>query len=383
MAKGKKKKTARVQSNFTYDGKRYYVYGATLKEAHLKADEKLKELEAGARKRSKDQTFSEYVERWSEAREKTVKGATIRKQELQFKAASSAVIDRNGKHFGDIPLKDLEVQDIRELQKALSRRVDRDGKPLPGKKERSPQTINDIIALVSHVLSDAVNERAMDWNPCKGVKNLKREDRPARETIHRALTEEELILFFTAAEESWYYYLYRFLLASGCRCGEAGALMLSDVKPDRVEIRRTVTKNQYGTNVIGDTPKTGQGRRDIPMTDAIREAISAQKAVNASVFGDVIGMNDTIFRTGWGNILVPANVDRDIERICRRVGMKKFTAHAFRDTFATRCISSGMNPKTLQEILGHADFSVTMNVYAHALDETKAQEMRRVIAIPV
>lgn len=388
MARAKEKKkavTKRVQSNFTFEGKRYYVYGATLKEAHIKAEEKRKELESRKLKRSKDLTFSEYYERWSEARAGTVKGATIRKQLFQYEAIAAAVIDRNGKRFGDLLLTEIEVQHIRVLQKALLIRTDATGKPVTsGKKERTPQTVNDMIAFVSHVLHDAVMERAIDWNPAQGVRNLARTDKPARETFHRALTEKELRSFFEAAADSWYLYLFRFLLASGCRIGEAGALMLSDVKPDRIEIRRTVTKNEYGVYVIGDAPKTAHGRRDIPMTDAIRDAINAQKAINSAVFGEkVVGLSDTIFRTSWGNLLAVANVDRDIARICQKAGIRKFTAHALRDTFATVCIHSGMNPKTLQEILGHADFSVTMNVYAHVLEETKVKEMNNVVALPV
>ena len=68
-------------------------------------------------------------------------------------------------------------------------------------------------------------------------------------------------------------------------------------------------------------------------------------------------------------------VDREIKRVCKRTGIEHFTCHAFRDTFATRAIEQGVAPRTLQELLGHSDFSLTMNLYGHVLDDTKEKAM--------
>ena len=91
--------------------------------------------------------------------------------------------------------------------------------------------------------------------------------------------------------------------------------------------------------------------------------------------GNVTGVDDRIFRSARGLVLNESHVSGDIERICKKAGVTKFTPHAFRDTFATRAIESGMNPKTLQEILGHSDIGMTMNLYAHVMEETKEKEM--------
>ena len=79
--------------------------------------------------------------------------------------------------------------------------------------------------------------------------------------------------------------------------------------------------------------------------------------------------------------MIANNVERDIANICKKCGVERFTAHALRATFATRAIESGMNPKTLQEILGHSDIKVTMNIYAHVMDTTKTAEMQNVKVI--
>ena len=57
--------------------------------------------------------------------------------------------------------------------------------------------------------------------------------------------------------------------------------------------------------------------------------------------------------------------------------MRKFTVHCFRDTFATRMIENGMNPKTLQKILGHKNIAMTMNLYAQVTKKTAVDEMRK------
>ena len=59
-------------------------------------------------------------------------------------------------------------------------------------------------------------------------------------------------------------------------------------------------------------------------------------------------------------------------------GIKHFSMHTLRHTFATRCIEAGMKPKTLQMILGHSNIGITMNLYVHVTDDEKAKEVKRI-----
>ena len=59
-------------------------------------------------------------------------------------------------------------------------------------------------------------------------------------------------------------------------------------------------------------------------------------------------------------------------------GIEPFSVHAFRDTFATRCIEQGMPPIVLKEILGHSSLKMTMDVYAHVMPNTKSAELNKI-----
>lgn len=359
----------RIQYRFTVDGKRYAVYGLDVKECYQKAEAKEQELLEGQYKKAKSLTLSEYFERWIEAKEKTVKETTIRTNKILFKIASGMVIDGNGNTFGNLKVVDIEAQNIRDVQDKMIQ------------AGKSTRTVNDTVSLIKGILQCAVDvDRIITWNPAAGVKRIRRTEPAARDTYHRALTIEETKAFFKAAKEreSWYYNLYCFLIDTGCRCGEAGAIQNSDISGKVIHVSKTVTRTAEGTYRIGDEAKTKAGTRDIPIRPLARQAIDSQREINRLLNNGITGINDTLFKSPRGYLLSDTVVNQDIARICKAAGVQKFTAHAFRDTFATRCVESGMQPKTLQEIMGHTDIAMTMNLYAHVMEETKVSQMQAV-----
>ena len=70
--------------------------------------------------------------------------------------------------------------------------------------------------------------------------------------------------------------------------------------------------------------------------------------------------------------------NRSLTAIAKKIGIDNLTMHCLRHIFATRCIEKGMNPKTLQIILGHSDIMLTMNLYVHTTDEQIISEMKKV-----
>lgn len=367
MAKATKKKAGLLKRSFRYDGQRYWVYGHTQEDLFQKEKAKREELEAGYDTRH-DPTFDQYYERWEKARTDVVKESSQRNESFHYKAVSNTVIDSAGRKFGQLKINDITVDDVRYLQDKLKK----DAKG----KERNTCTVNHYMSFLNHVMSDAVKERVIrnGYNPCVMVKPLKKTEEHIRDNKHRALTKEEVNTFLEGAEDSFYYDIFRFAFATGCRIGEISALQHKDISSGEIHIMRTVTKTSYGY-VMGSDAKTKAGQRTIPINSTIKEILDHQKTINSMLDGKTVGMNDCIFKAVERGILRPEVCEREVKRICNKTGIEVFTMHACRATFATRAIESGLNPRTLQELMGHSRFEITMSLYGHVLDDTKKDAM--------
>ena len=84
---------------------------------------------------------------------------------------------------------------------------------------------------------------------------------------------------------------------------------------------------------------------------------------------------DHVFLNSKGKPIPNTNYDKCMAKLCDKAKIRRISMHTLRHTFETRCIESCMKPKTLQKILGHADISVTMNLYVHVTEDEKEKEM--------
>ena len=87
---------------------------------------------------------------------------------------------------------------------------------------------------------------------------------------------------------------------------------------------------------------------------------------------------DQVFLYRKGELVKNSTYDTALFKICDKVGIKRFSMHVLRHTFATRCIEAGMMPKTLQKILGHSNIGITMNLYVHITEDEKHKEIELV-----
>ena len=364
----RKKPGGGYEYRFTMRGRRYSVYGKSVRECTEKAERRRREIEAGINRAGKALTLDEYFLRWESARTGSVRDSTLRTERYIYRIAADVEAD-GAPRLGALSLDEISRQHLVLVQTGLRRAY-------------SISTINRCMSVIKAILESALEERLILWNPSKGLRMLKDTKKPPRETIHRALTPEETQAFFYAAEQrgSWYLPLYRFLLNTGCRFGEAGALLPGDISEDSICIRRTLTKSLDGKLIIGSDAKTGHSARMIPARRAALAAIREQRDKNTRCFGDE--EDKPIFRAPRGGLLGARCVKKDIDQLCKAAGIERFAAHAFRDTFATRAVESGMQAKTLQEILGHADIGITMNLYAHVMESTKRRQMDAVEVLP-
>ena len=375
-----RRKNGTLQLQFIVDGKRYTVYGKTKDECKDKELKKREEIKQGTFRSSKALTVSEYFDRWIESREKVIQSQTIRTYKKQMNRILGTEIDKAGHTFGDLKLVKVEPDNVRVLQKELQKECsikDKNGKERK-RKALTTRSTNDSIYLVKKIFRNAVNERVIAWSPAECVEPLKRTEEQIRETLHRALTIEETRIFFDHVGDSAYKRLYTFLLHTGCRVGEAGAITPRDITGGVIRINKTVTRTEIGYE-IGNETKTKAGTRTIPILPEVRKALDDQKELNRLLHDrNVIEMDKPIFRLPKGGLLRADRVNDDIASICSRAGIERFTVHAFRDTFTTRCVDNGMTVKELMETLGHSDVQMTMGLYSHSNDKKKAEQLKAV-----
>lgn len=429
---------------FSISGKRYSVYGKTIKECREKELEKRKQIEEKIYRSGKGLKVEEYLDRWIQSREPIVTSATIRTYKKLLRRICNTPIDAAGTRFGSLRLVEVEAQNVRDLQTALRKELrikDENGKEKI-LKEMTTRTTNDCLSLLKKAMEAAKNERIIQWNPCDPIERLKRSEEPARENIHRALSAEEVDAFLAAAAESYYSKLYVFLLHTGLRVGEASALTVADVAGDVINVHKTVTRTESGYEIAEQT-KTAAGRRTVPLRPEAKKAFEDQRSINKLLDGGkVIDIAAPVFHMPKGGIIRADRVNSDIKSICEKTaakwvyvenpgeaetgatfykgtkitgtdtdetifpssgiknakagdmylntdtmntyrctsggsaaGIEKFTCHAFRATFTSRCVAAGVPVKELMEILGHTDVEMTLGLYAHSNEDLKRDKL--------
>lgn len=214
-------------------------------------------------------------------------------------------------------------------------------------------------------------------NPCsKLVKSNIGKDAKKRE----ALTIEAQRIFSKVLEGNAYEYQYRFLMQTGLRTGELVGLKWSDVDWEKRTL--TITRSMEYRHSIGEwkigEPKSKTGYRTIPLTPEAIEILKLQKKKNQSIEIMPLEWREFIFLCRKGTPVKNSTYDTMLRKLCDKAGLPYFSMHILRHTFATRCIEAGMKPKTLQTIMGHANISITMNLYVHTTDDEKQREINRI-----
>ena len=220
----------------------------------------------------------------------------------------------------------------------------------------------------------------MQRSPAAGVKLLKVEKK-ATETYHRALTEGEQKMFMQEAKKEWLYELLALLLCTGMRVGEVSVFTWSDIDyvNNVIHVTKTISRTEECKYTVG-TPKSKTSVRDIPMTAAIKDILKSQKEKQDMIHGNVVKLSRPVFENLYGGMVFNASVNKAITNTLKRLEAQgkridHFSAHALRDTFATRYIEQGGSPQVLKTILGHSSLAMTMDLYSHVMPNTKQKEM--------
>lgn len=167
-------------------------------------------------------------------------------------------------------------------------------------------------------------------------------------------------------------------LCTGLRIGEVCALAWNDIdlNNDLIHVRHTISRVEDTENVdrstklIIDTPKTESSIRDIPISSGLKKYILKQKEMSSSPF--VISDKDSY--------VSPRTYEYRYHKVLKECGINNINYHALRHTFATRCIEAGIDVKTVSEILGHSNVSITLNTYVHPSMDTKRAQLEKLMS---
>ena len=186
---------------------------------------------------------------------------------------------------------------------------------------------------------------------------------------------------------SKYYDGIYILFHTGLRISEFCGLTKADIDFDNMRIRvdHQLQRTSQMEYVI-EKPKTEKGNRFVPMTEEVAECFRniIRNRPKPKVEPMVDGYTGFLFLDKNGMPMVALHWEKYMEHILEkynviyRIQMPTVTPHVCRHTFCSNMAKSGMNPKTLQYIMGHSDISVTLNIYTHVGFEDVKAEMERV-----
>ena len=256
-------------------------------------------------------------------------------------------------------------------------------------------TIRQAYITMGTMLKSALMNDLLLKHPMDGVRYTKPVKAP--DDI-KFLTVKEQQKFLETAKRSHNYFQYALILETGLRTGELIGLTWDAIDWEKrtLTVDKTLEYRYKNKCWTAGPPKTQQSYRTIPLTGraySILEQIYASRNARKQssnltqvlffidrrtgkkrslVMSDLVFIN---FRTG--EPAKNSSYDTHLYKLCDEAGITRFCMHALRHTYATRAIESGMRPKTLQYLLGHASIKTTMDRYVHVTEESLESGVRQ------
>ena len=342
-------------------GKRQTLYGKTISEITKKLRDEQYDDEKQLNLISTGMTLDEWYERWITTCKQHCRDTTLRSYATQYNRLRP-----------DLGWRKLTSLNLVVLQEAFNHL-------------KTDASRSDCRAVLIDMLNRAVESDLLVKNVAYGINTILNDE----EVEEKRILSDEEILLNTKKGCS----LQNFLilgLGTGMRMGEMLGLTWDCVDFDKgiIQVRQTLAYLPNNGEAIYEfhRPKTKAGKRDIPMTVEVKDALLRQQRWKSHVsirHNPRVGMEDLVFCSKTNNPINESNIRGAIRYLVDKINrenpdldFRPFTPHGLRHTFATMCIAKGMRPKTLQKILGHSSLQMTMDLYCHVEESTLKEEMK-------
>ena len=231
----------------------------------------------------------------------------------------------------------------------------------------SQKTIKDMLIVLRMILKFGAKKNYCVYAPIDVIFPT---DRERQELEVLSIANQKKIMRFVEDNFTFRNLGIFICLSTGIRIGEICALTWDDIDTDNgvIHIRKTIQRiyvKENGikkTELLIDTPKTATSMRDIPMIKDLYEILKPlKKVVN----------NDYFVLTNEATPTEPRTYRNYYKKLLDKLGIPPIKFHGLRHSFATRCIESKCDYKTVSVILGHSNISTTLNLYVHPNYEQK------------
>ena len=334
------------------NGKAIYrsVYGKTYSEVKQKLTEKQQEVKKKTTIKEQDITIEHLMELWLEHHKGEQKESTTERYRF--------LIDKHIiPQLGTISLSDVTTDMLNDFvkQKLKHGRLDQEG-------GLSQKTVTDILILLKSALKFARHKSyyhkvELDYVQIPSVKQKKIE----------VFTSSELkkITKYALAFPDITNVCILLGLETGLRIGEICALRWSDIDFEEkvLHVERTAIriKQKNQTKLVIQTPKSENSEREVPLTPKLLELLTPFYTQESYY---ILSQSDK-------QALDPRTLQYRFHRFLKQLGIRKRGFHAIRHSFATRCAESGMDIKSLSEVLGHSNVRTTLQMYVHPSMDSK------------
>ena len=389
----RKGESQRKDGNYDYrwttrDGKRHSVYAKTLEELRAKEEEILRDKCDGIKTEARYVTINDVFEVWKQLK-RGLKDNTFQNYKYMYEQFVKP-------DFGNTRVSQLKKSDVKRFYNLLA-----------DERALKVSTIDSIHTVLHQVLDMAVDDAYLRNNPSDNVlKELKQAhnfDTEKRKAL--TVTEQELFLDFLRRNHQYnhWYPIFAVMVGTGLRVGEVTGLRWCDIdlKENLIDVNHTLVYYNHAENGCYfniNTPKTKAGVRNVPMLEFVKQAFIEERkyqmanGIRCSVKID--GYTDFIFVNRFGAAQHQGTLNKALRRIIRDcndevlerneenpVLLPRFSCHSLRHTFTTRMCEAGVNIKVIQDALGHAYISTTLNIYADVTKELKKKEFEGLEAV--